>query len=181
VDVLVGAIKANFPARIAFRVASKIDSRTILDAAGSERLLGAGDMLFRHPSSSRLTRVHGAWVSETECMRIVEWIKSQAEAEYDESVLDDPPDTGTNEGAAGVGEDPLYNDAVRVVVSAGQGSTSFLQRKMGLGYSRAARIVDQLEENGILGPADGSKPRKCLVGADFLERLSQQEEDDERF
>lgn len=181
VDVLVGAIKANFPARIAFRVASKIDSRTILDAAGAERLLGSGDMLFRHPSSSRLTRVHGAWVSESECMRVVEWIKAQAEAEYDESVLDDPPDTGGSEGASGVGEDPLYNDAVRVVVSAGQGSTSFLQRKMGLGYSRAARIVDQLEENGILGPADGSKPRKCLVGADFLERLSQQEEDDERF
>lgn len=178
VDILIGAIKANFPARIAYRVASKIDSRTILDASGAERLLGSGDMLYRHPSSSRLTRVHGAWLSETECLRVVNWLKSHARAEYDESILDDPPSESSDTGSAPGGEDPLYWDAVRVVVGAGHGSTSFLQRKMKLGYSRAARIVDQLEENGILGPADGSKPRPCLVGPEYLDRAREIQEDE---
>ncbi|GAB4372211.1 MAG: DNA translocase FtsK [Acidobacteriota bacterium] len=177
VDVLIGAIKANFPARIAFRVASKIDSRTILDASGAERLLGAGDMLFRHPSSARLTRVHGAWVSEAECLRVVAWLRQQAAAEYDESVLAEPPaEEGDGTGGTGGAEDSRYWEAVRLCIAAGQGSTSFLQRKMGLGYSRAARIVDQLEANGILGPADGSKPRPCLVGPDYLARVREYEE-----
>jgi S-DNA-T family DNA segregation ATPase FtsK/SpoIIIE len=179
VDVLTGAIKANFPARIAFRVASKIDSRTILDASGAERLLGAGDMLYRHPSSSRLLRVHGAWISEEESLRLVEWLKGQARAEYDKSVLEDPPEATGDGGAglAGDAEDPLYRQAARLVITAGQGSTSFLQRRMKLGYSRAARIVDQLEDNGILGPADGSKPRQVLVGHEFLERMDEQDRD----
>ncbi|NJN65075.1 MAG: hypothetical protein HC882_09480 [Acidobacteria bacterium] len=175
VDILIGAIKANFPARIAYRVASKIDSRTILDASGAERLLGSGDMLYRHPSSARLTRVHGAWLSETECLRVVQWLKSHARAEYDESILDDPPSEPGEMTGGGGGEDALYWDAVRIVVAAGHGSTSFLQRKMKLGYSRAARIVDQLEENGIVGPADGSKPRACLVGPEYLDRVRDME------
>ncbi|MFN7966098.1 MAG: DNA translocase FtsK 4TM domain-containing protein [Acidobacteriota bacterium] len=180
VDILTGAIKANFPARIAFRCASKIDSRTILDASGSERLLGAGDMLYRPPGSARLIRVHGAYISEEEGLNIVTWLKSQARCEYDKSVLEDPQETneGGESGEAGGGfNDPVYRQAVRLVVATGQASTSFLQRKMRLGYSRAARIVDQMEEEGIVGPADGAKPRQLMVGPEFLERMDQQDED----
>jgi S-DNA-T family DNA segregation ATPase FtsK/SpoIIIE len=178
VDVLTGAIKANFPARIAFQVASKIDSRTILDASGAESLLGAGDMLYRPRGSSRLIRVHGAWVSEEEGIRIVEWLKQQADAEYDESILEDPEE-GTSDEAGGDSEavrrDPMYRRAMEVVIRTGHGSTSYLQRRLRVGYSRAARLVDQLEEDGILGPADGAKPRKALVGLEFLERQEDQE------
>ncbi len=183
VDILTGAIKANFPARIAFRCASKIDSRTILDASGAERLLGAGDMLYRPPGSARLVRVHGAYISEEEGLNIVTWLKSQARCEYDKSVLEDPqePAEGGEGGEAGAGyNDPVYRQAVRLVVATGQASTSFLQRKMRLGYSRAARIVDQMEEEGIVGPADGAKPRQLMVGPEFLERMDQQDEDGPR-
>ncbi len=177
VDVLTGAIKANFPARIAFRVASKIDSRTIIDAAGADKLLGAGDMLYRPPGSSRQIRVHGAWISEQEGLRLVAWLKKHAKVEYDKSVLKDPPvEAGSDaDPSSGASEDPMYRQALRKVISEGHGSTSFLQRKLKLGYSRAARIVDQMEEDGILGPQDGSRPRKCLVGTDFLERMDQQD------
>jgi S-DNA-T family DNA segregation ATPase FtsK/SpoIIIE len=178
VDVLTGAIKANFPARIAFQVATKIDSRTILDASGAESLLGAGDMLYRPPGSSRLIRVHGAWISEDEGIRIVDWLKQQTEASYEESILEDPEETapdGTPGGGGTSRRDPAYRNAVELVVRIGHGSTSFLQRKLKLGYNRAARLVDQLEEDGILGPADGSKPRKTLVDPDFLERLDDQD------
>ena len=175
VDILTGTIKANFPARIGFRVASRIDSRTILDASGAERLLGQGDMLFRLPGSSRLQRVHGAYVSEEEDLRIVRWLQTQAKAEYDKSVLEDQPDPASENGG-GTTEafnpnDPVYRDAVRLVVQSGQASTSYLQRRMKLGYSRAARIIDQMQEDGIVGPPDGSKPRQILVETDYLERL----------
>jgi S-DNA-T family DNA segregation ATPase FtsK/SpoIIIE len=173
VDVLTGAIKANFPARIAFQVASKIDSRTILDASGAESLLGAGDMLYRPRGSSRLIRVHGAWVSEEEGIRVVEWLKQQADAEYDESILEDPDEAGgegSEADAEMVRRDPMYRRALELVIRTGHGSTSYLQRRLRVGYSRAARLVDQLEEDGILGPADGAKPRKALVGLEFLER-----------
>ncbi len=174
VDILTGVIKANFPARIAYRVSSKIDSRTILDASGGERLLGAGDMLYRQPSSARLTRLHGAFLTEEESMRIVAWLKQQAKAEYDRSVLEDPQDE-TDDGNEGgpLSQDPMFEQAVRLVISTGQASTSFLQRRMRLGYSRAARIVDEMEEAGIVGPADGSRPRTVLVGPEYLERLDQ--------
>ncbi|RMG45246.1 MAG: DNA translocase FtsK, partial [Acidobacteria bacterium] len=180
VDILTGTIKANFPARIAYRVFSKIDSRTILDGPGGERLLGAGDMLHRQPASARLIRIHGAYISGDESLRVVAWLKQQAKAEYDRSVLADPQEgaeTGADEGGPG-GQDPLYEKALRLVVASGQASTSFLQRRMRLGYSRAARIIDELEANGIIGPADGSRPREVLVGTDFLERLDQQSEED---
>lgn len=181
VDVLTGSIKANFPARIAYRVASKIDSRTTLDASGAERLLGAGDMLYRQPGSARLQRVHGAYVSEEENLRVVTWLQGQAKAEYDKSILDDPPDPST-EGEAGetgdlAANDPMYRKAVRLVIATGQASTSFLQRRMRLGYSRAARIVDQMEQDGIVGPADGSRPRQILVDSEFLERMDQEDEE----
>ncbi len=176
VDILTGTIKANFPARIGFRVASRIDSRTILDGSGAERLLGQGDMLFRLPGSSRLQRVHGAYVSEEEDLRIVRWLQTQAKAEYDKSVLEDQPEPASENGG-GLGEafnpnDPVYRDAVRLVVQSGQASTSYLQRRMKLGYSRAARIIDQMQEDGVVGPPDGSKPRQILVETDYLERLN---------
>ena len=175
VDILTGTIKANFPARIGFRVASRIDSRTILDASGAERLLGQGDMLFRLPGSSRLQRVHGAYVSEEEDLRIVRWLQTQAKAEYDKSVLEDQPEPSAENGGS-TGEafnpnDPVYRDAVRLVVQSGQASTSYLQRRMKLGYSRAARIIDQMQEDGVVGPPDGSKPRQILVETDYLERM----------
>jgi len=178
VDILTGTIKANFPARIGFRVASRIDSRTILDASGAERLLGQGDMLFRLPGSARLQRVHGAFVSEEEGLRIVRWLQGQAKAEYDKSVLEEAPEAAAD--GTGIGEsfnpnDPVYKDAVRLVVQAGQASTSYLQRRMKLGYSRAARIIDQMEEDGIVGPPDGSKPRQVLVDTDYLERVDAEE------
>ncbi|MCU0224023.1 MAG: DNA translocase FtsK 4TM domain-containing protein [Acidobacteria bacterium] len=176
VDILTGTIKANFPARIGFRVASRIDSRTILDASGAERLLGQGDMLFRLPGSSRLQRVHGAYVSEEEDLRIVRWLQTQAKAEYDKSVLEDQPDSGADSGGGSTEafnpNDPVYRDAVRLVVQSGQASTSYLQRRMKLGYSRAARIIDQMQEDGVVGPPDGSKPRQILVETDYLERLN---------
>ncbi|MCE5246008.1 DNA translocase FtsK 4TM domain-containing protein [bacterium] len=180
VDVLTGSIKANFPARIGFRVASKIDSRTILDASGAERLLGAGDMLYRQPGSARLQRVHGAFVSEDENLRVVQWLKAQGKADYDKSILEDPPEEAGAEGADGdvdMTNDPMYRKAVRLVVSTGQASTSFLQRRMRLGYSRAARIIDQMEREGIIGPADGSRPRQVLVESEFLERMDQQDDE----
>ncbi|MDH3284622.1 MAG: DNA translocase FtsK 4TM domain-containing protein [Acidobacteriota bacterium] len=178
VDILTGVIKANFPARIAYRVSSKIDSRTILDASGGERLLGAGDMLYRQPSSSRLIRLHGAFLTEEESMRVVAWLKQQARACYDRSVLEEPQDDAEEGGGVVLSEDPMFEQAARLVISTGQASTSFLQRRMRLGYSRAARIVDEMEEAGIVGPADGSRPRTVLVGPEFLERLDQIAEDD---
>ncbi len=181
VDVLTGSIKANFPARIAYRVASKIDSRTILDASGAERLLGAGDMLYRQPGSARLQRVHGAYVSEDENLRVVQWLKGQAKAEYDKSILEDPPDPAAADDEGGsdfASNDPMYEKAVRLVVATGQASTSFLQRRMRLGYSRAARIIDQMEQDEVIGPADGSRPRQVLVDSDFLSRLDQKAEEE---
>lgn len=179
VDVLTGTIKANFPARIAYRVASKIDSRTILDASGGERLLGAGDMLFRPPGSARLLRIHGAYISEEEGLRMLAWLKGQAKAEYDKSVIEDPPEPAAEgeEGEDIGSNDPLYRQAVRLVISSGQGSTSFLQRRMRLGYSRAARIIDAMEQDGILGPPDGSRPRQILVDTSYLERMDQEDEE----
>ncbi len=183
VDVLTGAIKTNFPARCAFRVASKIDSRTILDAPGAERLLGAGDMLYRPPGSSSLHRVHGPFLSEQECLRVVAWLKKQARAEYDAEVLKDhDEDEGCEDGAPGSGggaRDSKYRAAVRLVIATGRVSTSFLQRRMKIGYSRAARIVDEMEADGIIGPADGSKAREILVDDAFLERMAEQDFENE--
>jgi DNA segregation ATPase FtsK/SpoIIIE, S-DNA-T family len=173
VDVITGLIKANFPARISFRVATRVDSRTILDVMGSEHLLGKGDMLFLPPGSARLLRVHGAFVTETEINRVVEFWKQQAVAEYDSTFLVAPPDEDENgESTAPDGEeDPLYADAVRVVVEMGKASTSTLQRRLRLGYGRAARILDMMQKDGIIGPPDGSKPRDVLKRPDWLEEI----------
>jgi S-DNA-T family DNA segregation ATPase FtsK/SpoIIIE len=176
VDVVTGLIKANFPARISFRVATRVDSRTILDVMGAEHLLGKGDMLFLPPGSSRLIRVHGALVTETEINRVVDFWKAQAAPEYDATYLVAPP---SDDDEAGVGElegeqDPLYEEALRVVLDAGKASTSTLQRRLRLGYGRAARILDMMQRDGIIGPPDGSKPREVLKRPDWLQDVEPQ-------
>jgi S-DNA-T family DNA segregation ATPase FtsK/SpoIIIE len=174
VDVITGLIKANFPARISFRVATRVDSRTVLDVMGSEHLLGKGDMLFLPPGSSRLVRVHGAFVTETEINRVVDFWKAQAQPDYDQSFLIAPPsdDDEPGEGEEFDGEeDPLYHDAVRVVVEMGKASTSTLQRRLRLGYGRAARILDMMQRDGIIGPPDGSKPREVLKRPDWFDEI----------
>ncbi len=163
VDVITGLIKANFPARIAFQVASKVDSRTILDTNGAEHLLGQGDMLLLPPGSSKLQRIHGAYVSEIEIKRIVDFLKTQAEPEYDESILegadDDEPGLFDDEEV-----DPKYDEAIQVVSEARMASTSLIQRRLRIGYNRAARMIERMEREGIVGPGDGSKPREVLAG-----------------
>jgi DNA segregation ATPase FtsK/SpoIIIE, S-DNA-T family len=166
VDVITGVIKANFPSRISYQVASKIDSRTILDAQGAEKLLGNGDMLFLPPGTARIRRIHGAYVSEKEIVKIVDFVKAnQGEPQFLEEIT--KIDVEKN-GADGIEylDDPKYDDAVRVVLSTGQASASYLQRRLKLGYSRAARLVEIMEANGIVGPSQGSKPREILVRAD---------------
>jgi len=175
VDVITGLIKANFPSRISFRVATRVDSRTVLDVMGAEHLLGKGDMLFLPPGSSRLTRVHGAFVTEAEINRVVEFWKSQARPEYDQTFLQAPPaDEDAEATEFEGGDDPAYQDAVRVVLEMGKASTSTLQRRLRLGYGRAARILDMMQHEGIIGPPDGSKPREVLKRPDWLEEVEKQ-------
>jgi S-DNA-T family DNA segregation ATPase FtsK/SpoIIIE len=178
VDIITGVIKANFPCRIAMRVSSKVDSRTILDANGAEHLLGHGDMLFIPPGSARLIRLHGPLVTEVEATRIVTFLKKQAKPVYDETVTKDEAEVQAGIPGGGPSEqDPAYNEAVRIAVQMGQISVSHIQRRLKLGYARAARLVDMMEQNGIVGPADGSKPREVLVEPDFLARLDQMREE----
>jgi S-DNA-T family DNA segregation ATPase FtsK/SpoIIIE len=177
VDVITGLIKANFPSRISFRVATRVDSRTVLDVMGAEHLLGKGDMLFLPPGSSRLTRVHGAFVTETEIGRVVDFWKEQATPEYDQSFLIAPPtddEEAAAEEAANAEQDPMYEEAVRLVLQMGKASTSTLQRHLRLGYGRAARILDMMQRDGIIGPPDGSKPREVLKRPDWLREVENQ-------
>jgi S-DNA-T family DNA segregation ATPase FtsK/SpoIIIE len=171
VDVITGLIKANFPARISFRVATRVDSRTVLDVMGAEHLLGRGDMLFLPPGSSRLIRLHGAFVTEPEINRVVDFWKEQAKPDYDASFLIAPPSEDDEEGEGEeLGEqDPLYREAVRVVLEMGKASTSTLQRRLRLGYGRAARILDMMQKEGIIGPPDGSKPREVLKRPEWMD------------
>ena len=174
VDVITGLIKANFPARISFRVATRVDSRTVLDVMGAEHLLGKGDMLFLPPGSSRLTRVHGAFVTETEINGVVDFWKAQARPEYDQSYLIAPPtEDGPTEGdeEPSGDQDAMYEEALRVVMEMGKASTSTLQRRLRLGYGRAARILDMMYRDGIIGPPDGSKPREVLKRPDWLREV----------
>ncbi len=181
VNVITGLIKANFPSRIAFRVASKVDSRTILDQNGSEALLGKGDMLFLEPGKSEPMRLQGAYIATEESEKIMERYRQwKVEREHrgmvegsESNILDEVPDSdgeGGGEGASEAGErDPQFKDAAIACVQNQGGSTSLLQRKLGIGYGRAARIMDQLEEAGILGPANGSKPRDVRIGIDQID------------
>ncbi len=160
VDVLTGVIKANFPARMSFQVTSKIDSRTILDANGAEKLLGRGDMLFLAPGTSKPQRVHSAFVSEDEINRLVEAWKGLEQPHYDESFLD------ASDERAEVEEeeyDEKYDEAVALVATTGQASISMIQRRLRVGYNRAARMIEIMERKGVIGPADGVKPREVRV------------------
>jgi DNA segregation ATPase FtsK/SpoIIIE, S-DNA-T family len=169
VDVVTGLIKANFPTRIAFQMASKVDSRTVLDANGAEQLLGKGDMIFVPPGASKAMRVHGAWVADDEVKAICDFLRKQATAVYEEVVMPslDGPD---GEGGDAADRDDLYWDAVHLVIGQRQGSISFLQRRMRLGYPKAARFIDMMEQDRIIGPGEGSKPREVLVGPEYLQK-----------
>src|SRR5438552_5332423 len=178
VDVITGLIKANFPARISFRVATKVDSRTILDANGAESLLGRGDMLYLPAGSARVHRLHAPFVTEKEIAAVVEFWKSQASAEYEQKFLE-PPKEEREAGEAGADEtgegdnDPLFNDAVRLVVEFGKASTSLLQRRLRIGYGRAAHLIDLMERDGIVGAADGPKPREVLKRPDWISEVEE--------
>jgi S-DNA-T family DNA segregation ATPase FtsK/SpoIIIE len=170
VDILTGVIKANLPSRIAFKVSSKVDSRVILDGNGAERLLGRGDMLFLPPGTSRLRRVHGAYVSIQETAALVRFLKKQAKPNYDEEITKDRVEIARRDDA-GDEADPLYDEAARLVVREKMASISFLQRRMGVGFSRAGKLIDMMARDGLLGPPRGSKPREVLVADDYFEEV----------
>jgi S-DNA-T family DNA segregation ATPase FtsK/SpoIIIE len=166
VDVITGLLKANVPTRMSFRLATKVDSRTIIDSNGAESLLGRGDMLYLPPGTSRLQRVHAPFVTEKEISAVTEFWKQQGAAEYAEGFLEAPKDEKGVEGGGGAGEgeenDPMFDEAVRLVFEFGKASTSLLQRRLRIGYGRAAHLIDLMERDGLVGPADGSKPREIL-------------------
>jgi S-DNA-T family DNA segregation ATPase FtsK/SpoIIIE len=176
VDVITGLIKANFPARISFRVATKVDSRTILDANGAESLLGRGDMLYLPSGSARVHRLHAPFVTEKEIAAVVEFWRGQAVAQYEEKFLQAPKEeqngAGDTEGDGSEGEhDDLYEDAVRLVIEFGKASTSLLQRRLRIGYGRAAHLIDLMEKDGIVGSPDGPKPREVLKKPEWLSEV----------
>ena len=171
-DIITGVMKANIPSRIAFAVASSMESRIILDMTGAEKLVGKGDMLYFPVGSSKPQRVQGCMITEEEIDRVVSFVKQSGEAHYSDEVMQKIEESlvekdarGASQTAAEVAEstDPLFNDAVEVLLETGQASVSMLQRRLKLGYSRAARLIDQMEERGVVGPFEGSKPRQLLV------------------
>jgi S-DNA-T family DNA segregation ATPase FtsK/SpoIIIE len=170
VDVITGLIKANVPARIAFTVASQVDSRTILDQVGAEKLLGQGDMLLLTPAMSKPKRIQGAWVTDDEVVKITEHLRMQRPPQYNDEILAQPVQLNGKGGIVmdfdnSAGGDDMFKDAVRVVTESGKASTSLLQRRLRIGYGRAARIMEEMEEQGIIGPADGSRPREVLISS----------------
>ena len=178
-DVITGLIKANVPTRISFRLATKVDSRTILDTNGAESLLGRGDMLFLPPGTSRTMRLHAPYVSEKETAAVVEFWKNQGAAQYAEGFLESPRDEKTAMEGGGEGSDEndaLFDDAVRLVFEFGKASTSLLQRRLRIGYGRAAHLIDLMERDGLVGPADGSRPRELLKSPGWLHEVSVSQE-----
>jgi S-DNA-T family DNA segregation ATPase FtsK/SpoIIIE len=179
VDVITGLIKANFPARVSFRVATKVDSRTILDANGAESLLGRGDMLYLPSGSARVHRLHAPYVTEKEIAAVVEFWKAQGMAQYQKEFLEAPKEERMAVDGESSGEDseddndPLYNDAVRLVIEFGKASTSLLQRRLRIGYGRAAHLIDLMERDGIVGAADGPKPREVLKRPDWISEVEE--------
>ena len=170
VDVITGLIKANLPSRIAFRVSSKVDSRTIIDSNGAEQLLGRGDMLYLPPSSSRVVRVHGPYISEQETARVCGFLRKQGSPAYDGEIT-----AGEKQAdAVAFEKDDLYDDAARLVVAAGQASISYLQRRLRIGFSRAARLVDMMEADGLVSAGAGGKAREVLVAADYFDQVDMQ-------
>ncbi|BCS33597.1 hypothetical protein TBR22_A28240 [Luteitalea sp. TBR-22] len=172
VDVITGLIKANMPSRISFRVSSKVDSRTILDANGAEALLGKGDMLFLPPASSRVMRLHGAYISEQESARLASFLRKQGQPTYDRSITDE--EKSGEAGGGGFDKDDLYDEAARIVVSSGQASISYLQRRLRIGFSRAARLVDMMEAEGLVSSGQGGKAREVLVDKDYFDEVDAQ-------
>jgi S-DNA-T family DNA segregation ATPase FtsK/SpoIIIE len=171
-NVVTGLIKANITNRIAFNVASSIDSRVVLDQPGAEKLVGLGDMLFSTPAWSKPKRIQGCFVSEVEIEKVVEHLKAQAEPDYHTEILHLKVSTSGGGGVEGPDDDdPLLWEAADIVVTSGVGSTSMLQRRLKVGYARAGRIMDMLEAKGVVGPPDGSKPRDVEVGVEELEAL----------
>jgi S-DNA-T family DNA segregation ATPase FtsK/SpoIIIE len=170
VDVITGLIKANLPARISFRVSSKVDSRTILDGNGAEQLLGKGDMLYLPPASSRLIRLHGPYISEQESARLAGFLRKQGRPVYDETI------TAGEKASDAIAfeKDDLYDEAARIVVGSGQASISYLQRRLRIGFSRAARLVDMMEAEGLVSPAAGGKPREVLVDRTYFDEVDSQ-------
>jgi S-DNA-T family DNA segregation ATPase FtsK/SpoIIIE len=175
VDVITGLIKANIPTRISFRLATKVDSRTILDTNGAEALLGRGDMLFLPPGTSRLMRLHAPYVSEKETAAVVEFWKNQGAAEYVEGFLESPKDERAamdGESGESADDDPMFDDAVRLVFEFGKASTSLLQRRLRIGYGRAAHLIDMMERDGLVGAADGPRPRELMKAPNWLHEVS---------
>ena len=178
VDVITGLIKANMPSRLSFRVASKVDSRTILDTNGAEALLGRGDMLFLPPATSRLQRLHGALVTEQEIGKVVDWWKAQSQPQYNQEFLEpfrdqEDPETSPVDEEETAELDSVYEDAVRIVVESGKASTSLLQRRLRLGYGRAARLIDMMEKDGIVSSPDGSRPREVIKRPEWLHEVDE--------
>jgi len=171
VDVITGLIKANLPSRISFRVSSKIDSRTILDGNGAEQLLGKGDMLFLPPATSRYIRLHGPYISEQESARLASYLRKQGRPTYDETIT---AEEKTAADAVDMEKDDLYDEAARIVVQSGQASISYLQRRLRIGFSRAARLVDMMEMEGLVSPAAGGKPREVLVDKAYFDEVDAQ-------
>jgi S-DNA-T family DNA segregation ATPase FtsK/SpoIIIE len=175
VDVITGLIKANIIARIAFAVASQTDSRTILDTSGAEKLLGKGDMLFQAPDVAKPRRIQGAFISEKEIKNVTDFLKERGTPAYNEEIL---TPSGPTDLFGDLPEDELYEEAKQVVIAAGRASASLLQRRLKVGYARAARLLDLLEENGVVGPVDGAKPRKVLIKAEDIESAGDEEDED---
>ena len=169
VDVITGLIKAILPARISFRVSSKTDSRTILDTNGAEQLLGAGDMLYLPPASSRAIRLHGPYISEQENARVASFLRKQASPIYNDQITSEEKPEGPQ-----LERDELYDQAARIVVSTGQASISYLQRKLRVGFSRAARLIDMMEAEGLVSSGGGGKARDVLVGKDYFDEVDSQ-------
>src|SRR5262249_35989284 len=168
---IAGVTTAHLPARISFRVSSKIDSRTILDGNGAEQLLGRGDMLYLPPSSSRFVRLHGPYISEQESARLASFLRKQGKPTYDNTITEE--EKGAQEAIA-FEKDDLYDEAARIVVSSGQASISYLQRRLRIGFSRAARLVDMMEADGLVSAATGGKPREVLVKKDYFDEVDAQ-------
>jgi S-DNA-T family DNA segregation ATPase FtsK/SpoIIIE len=171
VDVITGLIKANMPSRVSFRVSSKVDSRTILDGNGAEQLLGRGDMLMLPPASSRFVRLHGPYISEQESARLASFLRKQGKPTYDETITAEE-----KSGPEGIemDKDDLYDEAARIVVQSGQASISYLQRRLRIGFSRAARLVDMMEMEGLVSPTAGGKPREVLVDRHYFDEVDAQ-------
>src|SRR5215218_3653068 len=170
VDVITGLIKANLPARIAFRVSSKIDSRTILDGNGAEQLLGKGDLLYLPPASSRYIRLHGPYISEQESARLASFLRKQGKPIYDETITTEEKTVDAIE----MDKDDLYDEASRIIVQSGQASISYLQRRLRIGFSRAARLVDMMEAEGLVSPNASGKPREVLVDKSYFDEVDAQ-------